>query len=73
MSVSTAVYRHVAIAAVLSTSDATAAMESWDAASKSVLARWEAVKGDEVGVDALLVKMGFPALKAGDPLRKDQK
>jgi photosystem II stability/assembly factor-like uncharacterized protein len=43
--------------------DATTAIESWEAASKSVLARWQALKEDEARVNSLLLKLGLPALK----------
>ncbi len=46
--------------------DAATAIESWDAASKSVLARWEALKEDEARVNSLLLKLGLPALKIRD-------
>jgi hypothetical protein len=55
------------------TVDVAVAMESWEVANKSVLARWEALREDEARVNSLLLKLGLQPLKAGESQRKEKK
>jgi photosystem II stability/assembly factor-like uncharacterized protein len=53
--------------------DAAAAIERWDAASQSVLTRWEVLKGNEAGVNSLLLQLGLPPLRTASSVPIEKK